>query len=270
MGALLLLAGVFRLGFIADFFGKPVLLGYINGVALIVIASQFGKLLGISIGSKDFFAVVWEVLTKLGDVNAPTVLLSAALLTAALAVRRFLPAVPPSLVVLALALTLAALVDLPSHRIADVGNVQGGLPSFGLPDVRAHDFLDLALPAAAFSLVAFADLIATVRTFAQRHGYDVDPNQELAAIGGANLIGGLTGAFPVSSSNSRSAVNDAAGAQSQAAVLMAAARRRALPALRDAVDRAAPHRGSGRDHRRRRRRPDQPPPDLAATARALR
>ena len=110
------LAGVFRLGFFADFFGKPVLLGYINGVALIVIASQFGKLLGISVGANDFFAVVWEVLSELGDANGPTVLLSAGLLAAALAVRRFVPAVPPSLVVLALALVIAALVELPRSR----------------------------------------------------------------------------------------------------------------------------------------------------------
>jgi SulP family sulfate permease len=222
MGAMLLLAGVFRLGFVADFFGKPVLLGYINGVALIVIASQLAKLLGISVGARDFFPVVWEVLSKLSDANGPTVLLSAGLLAAALAVRRFLPAVPPSLVVLALALVIAALVDLESHGIAVVGEVEGGLPSFGLPRVGAHDFLDLVLPAAAFSLVAFADLIATVRTFAQKHGYEIDANRELTAIGGANLIGGLTGAFPVSSSNSRSAVNDSAGARSQAAVLVAA------------------------------------------------
>ena len=199
------------------------LLGYINGVALIVIASQFGKLLGISVGASDFFPIVWEVLSELGDANGPTVLLSAALLAAALAVRRFLPAAPPSLVVLALALVIAALVELPGHGIAVVGEVEGGLPSFGLPRVGADDFLDLALPAAAFSLVAFADLIATVRTFAQKHGYEVDPNRELTAIGGANLVGGLTGAFPVSSSNSRSAVNDSAGAKSQAAVLVAAA-----------------------------------------------
>ena len=223
MGGTLLLAGVLGLGFFADFFGKPVLLGYINGVALIVIASQFGKLLGISVGASDFFPVVWEVLSELGDANGPTVLLSAALLAAALAVRRFVPAAPPSLVVLALALVIAALVELPGHGIAVVGEVEGGLPSFGLPRVGADDFLDLALPAAAFSLVAFADLIATVRTFAQKHGYEVDPNRELTAIGGANLVGGLTGAFPVSSSNSRSAVNDSAGARSQAAVLVAAA-----------------------------------------------
>ncbi len=223
MGVMLFLAGVLRLGFVADFFGKPVLLGYINGVALIVIASQLGKLLGISVGVDDFFAVVWEVLSELGDANGPTVLLSAVLLAAAIAVRRFLPAVPPSLVVLALALVIAALVDLEDHGIAVVGEVEGGLPSFGLPRVGASDFLDLVLPAAAFSLVAFADLIATVRTFAQKHGYEVDANRELTAIGGANLVGGLTGAFPVSSSNSRSAVNDSAGARSQAAVLVAAA-----------------------------------------------
>ena len=222
MGVLLSLAGVFRLGFVADFFGKPVLLGYINGVALIVIASQFGKLLGISVDADDFFAIAWEVLSELGDTNGPTLLLTAGLLAAALGVRRFVPAVPPSLVVLALALAIAALADLGAHGIAVVGEVDGGLPSFGVPDVGVQDFLDLALPAAAFSLVAFADLIATVRTFAQKHGYEVDPNRELSAIGGANLVGSMTGAFPVSSSNSRSAVNDAAGAQSQAAVLIAA------------------------------------------------
>ncbi len=223
MGLLLFLAGALRLGFVADFFGKPVLLGYINGVALIVISSQLGKLLGISVDADDFFAIVWEVLSELGDANGPTVLLSAGLLSAAIATRRVLPVLPPSLVVLALALVVAALVDLEDHGIAVVGEVEGGLPSFGLPGVGASDFLDLVLPAAAFALVAFADLIATVRTFAQKHGYEVDANRELTAIGSANLIGGLSGAFPVSSSNSRSAVNDSAGAKSQAAVLVAAA-----------------------------------------------
>ena len=223
MGLLLFLAGALRLGFVADFFGKPVLLGYINGVALIVISTQLGKLLGISVGADDFFMIVREVFSELGDANGPTVFLSAGLLAAAVATRRIVPALPPSLVVLALGLLIAALVDLEDHGIAVVGEVAGGLPSFGLPGVGANDFLDLVLPAAAFSLVAFADLIATVRTFAQKHGYEVDANRELTAIGGANLVGGLTGAFPVSSSNSRSAVNDSAGARSQAAVVVAAA-----------------------------------------------
>ena len=223
MGLLLFLAGALRLGFVADFFGKPVLLGYINGVALIVISSQLGKLLGISVDADDFFPIVWEVLSELGDANGSTVLLSAGLLSAAIVTRRVLPVLPPSLAVLALALVVAALVDLEDHGIAVVGEVEGGLPSVGLPGVGASDFIDLLLPAGAFALVAFADLIATVRTFAQKHDYEVDANRELTAIGGANLVGGLTGAFPVSSSNSRSAVNDSAGARSQAAVIVAAA-----------------------------------------------
>ncbi len=222
MGALLFLAGILRLGFLADFFGKPVLLGYINGVALIVIASQLGKLLGVSVTARDFFAIIGEIVPKLGDANGATVVLSAGLLVVALAVKRFLPVVPPSLAVLGLGLVVAAVVDLPSRGIAVVGDVEGGLPPFGLPNVTGHDFVNLLLPASAFALIAFADLTATVRTLAAKHGYDVDSNRELTALGGANLLGGLTSAFPVSSSNSRSAVNDAAGARSQGAVVVAA------------------------------------------------
>ncbi len=222
MGLLLLFAGVLHLGFVADFFGKPVLLGYINGVALTVIATQAGKLLGLSIDQTDFFGILEEVLSELDDVNWPTALLSAAMFAVAFAVKRFLPIVPASLVVLAAALVLAAVVDLESHDIAVVGEVEGGLPSLGLPEIGLFDFIDLMLPAAAFALVAFADMIATVRTFAQKHGYPVDANTELRALGMANLAGGVSGAFPVSSSNSRSAVNDSTGAKTQASVIVAA------------------------------------------------
>jgi SulP family sulfate permease len=192
MGGLLFVAGLLRLGFVADFFGKPVLLGYINGVALIVIASQLGKLLGIDVGARDFCPIIREIVSKLGEANGPTVLLSAGLLVAALAVKRFLPAVPPSLVVLALGLVIASLADLALE--AGVGEVKGGLPLW-VADVRAED-LDLLLP--AFALVAFADLIATVRTL--RRSTDTRSTRpELSALGTANLTGGLTSAFPVSS-----------------------------------------------------------------------
>ena len=223
MGALLFLAGFVGLGFVADFFGKPVLLGYINGVVLIVIASQLGKLVGINVEARDFFPIIREVISSLGDANGATVVLSTGLLAAALAVKRFLPAVPPSLVVLVLGLIVAAVVDLESRGIAVVGETAAGLPPLSVPNVGLREFLDLLLPAGAFALVAFADLIATVRTLARKHGYEIDANSELAALGAANLIGGLTGAFPVSSSNSRSAVNDSSGAKSQGAVVIAAA-----------------------------------------------
>ncbi len=222
MGGLLFLAGALRLGFVADFFGKPVLLGYINGVALTVIASQLAKLLGISVKATDFFAILGEIVRETGDANGPTVVLSAVLLALGLTVRRFVPVVPAALVVLVAGLLVAAVIDLPSHDIAVVGTVEGGLPSLGIPDVSVQDFVDLLLPAAAFALVAFADTVATVRNLGQKHGYPVDPNRELTALGTANVLGGLSSAFPVSSSNSRSAVNDATGARSQAAVLVAA------------------------------------------------
>jgi SulP family sulfate permease len=222
VGAVLLLAGVLHLGFVGDFFGKPVLLGYINGVAVMVIAGQIEKLLGLDVAANEFLPTVKEIASELESANGPTVVLSVVLLAVALAVRRFLSSVPPSLVVLGLGLAIAAVIDLKSYDIATVGNVQGGLPPLAWPAVGLQRFVDLLLPAAAFALIAFADTVATVRTFAHRHGYEVDANRELTALGTANLVGGLTSAFPVSSSNSRSAVNDATGARSQLAVIVAA------------------------------------------------
>ena len=123
---------------------------------------------------------------------------------------------------LGLGLAIAAVIDLESYDIATVGDVQGGMPPLAWPSVGLQRFVDLLLPAAAFALIAFADTVATVRTFARRHGYEVDANRELTALGTANLVGGFTSGFPVSSSNSRSAVNDATGARSQLAVIIAA------------------------------------------------
>jgi SulP family sulfate permease len=222
MGVTLFIAGALRMGFVADFFGKPVLIGYINGVALIVIASQLGKVLGVPSPSGDFFTVVRGILSELGNANRATVVLSAVLLAVAVAVKRFLSMIPPSLVVLVVALLIAAVADLEAHHVAVVGSVPGGLPGLSFPGVGIDELRDLALPAVAFALVAFADTVATVRTFAQKHGYEIDANRELTALGGANIIGGLTSAFPASSSNSRSAVNDASGAQTQLAVIVAA------------------------------------------------
>ena len=221
MGLLLLAGGFLRLGFIADFFGKPVLLGYINGVAVIVIVTQLEKLFGINVTNTDFVPMVQETIEDVDMLNWPTVVLSAALLALALVVRHFLPIFPASLAVLAAALAVAAVVDLESYDIAVVGDVQGGLPPLQLPGVGLPRFIDLMLPAAAFALVAFADMIATVRTFARKHDYEIDANAELRALGSSNVVAGLTSGFPLSSSNSRSAVNDSTGAKSQASVIVA-------------------------------------------------
>jgi SulP family sulfate permease len=222
MGAVLFLAGLLHLGFVGDFFGKPVLLGYINGVAVIVISGQIEKLLGLDVAANDFVPTVKEIVVEVGSANGPTVALSIVLLAVAFAVKRFLPMIPPSLVVLGLGLAIAAVVDLGSRDIATVGHVEGGLPPVEFPWVGLQQFVNLLLPATAFALIAFADMVATVRTFARMHGYEVDANRELTALGGANLVAGVTSAFPISSSNSRSAVNNATGASSQLSVIIAA------------------------------------------------
>lgn len=222
MGLVLLASGVLRLGFMADFFSRPVLLGYVNGIALTIIAGQLPKLLGISVSADDFFRIIGETLEELGSANQATVLLSAGMLVLLLTLRRFVPRVPGSLVVIVTAIVLSEWLDLASRGVATVGTVASGLPSLELPNVGVHDINDLALPAAAFALVAFADTVATARTFAAKSGYEVDANRELAGLGGANIASGLTQAFPVSCSGSRTAVAHSSGVGSQVAGLVTA------------------------------------------------
>ena len=113
MGVILILAGTLRLGFVADFFGKPVLLGYINGIALTIIAGQLGKMFGLDIDADDFFPIVREFVTELDETSGATLLLSAGLLVPALLVRRFLRIVPAPVVVLLLGLLLGSRMVMP-------------------------------------------------------------------------------------------------------------------------------------------------------------
>ncbi len=138
MGVILILAGTLRLGFIADFFGKPVLLGYINGIALTIIAGQLGKMFGLDIDADDFFPIVREFVTELDETSGATLLLSAGLLLPALLVRRFARIVPAPVVVLLLGLLLGSLLDVDDLDIAVVGDVQQGLPAARASGHRAR------------------------------------------------------------------------------------------------------------------------------------
>ena len=222
MGLVLILAGTLRLGFVADFFGKPVLLGYINGIALTIIAGQLGKMFGLDIDSDDFFPIVREFVSELDETSGATLLLSAGLLLPALLVRRFARIVPAPVVVLLLGLLLGSILDVDDLDIAVVGDVEQGLPPLGLPEIGLDDYTDLLLPAVALALIVFADGIATVRTFALKHGYDVDPNAELRGFGAASVLAGASSALPVSGSGSRTAVNDDSGGRTQVMGLTAA------------------------------------------------
>jgi SulP family sulfate permease len=221
VGGILVLSGVFRLGFMAEFFSRPILLGYINGIALSIIAGQIPKLLGLDIEADDFFPQLAEIVRELGSTHGPTFVLGGSLLLLLIALRRVSALIPAALIVVIGSTALVAGLHLDDRGIAVVGNVKGGLPSLGFPRVGLGDVGDLLLPAVGLAMVSLADTIATGRTFAQKNAYELDPNRELAGLGAAGVAAGLSHAFPVSSSGSRTAANDAAGGKSQGVGLVA-------------------------------------------------
>jgi SulP family sulfate permease len=216
------LAWVLRLGWIADYFSRPVLVGYIHGIAVILVIGQLGKLLGLSIDARDPLGQLWEVVRELGDVSGATVALAAAALGALFSLRAVMPRLPAALVVVVVTIGLSWALDLQAHGIAVVGAIPAGLPSFELPTPAWDDVIHLVPAALGIFLVSFADEILTARSFAGKHNQHVRASQELLAMGAANAAASVTQGFSVGASGSRTAVNDGMGARSQIAALVAA------------------------------------------------
>ncbi len=221
VGAICFLAGIARLGFLANLLSRPVLVGYMTGVALVMMASQLGKLTGASVVGDEFVDQMRSFARGMGDLHWPTMLLAGAVLALLLALDRWAPRVPgPLIAVLAAAAAVAAL-SLESKGIVVVGSVPSGLPTPAVPLVSPNELAALVIPAAGIAIVAFSDNILTARIFATRHGYEIDANAELRAIGVCNIAAGLTRGFPVSSSGSRTAIGDAVGSRTQIYSLVA-------------------------------------------------
>lgn len=219
-----LLAGFMRLGFIASFISEPVLKGFIVGLALTIIIGQVPKLLGVDKGEGNFFVQTWTVVKELGEVDLPTVIIGLLSLAMVLGVKRWLPLVPGSLLVVLLGITAVALFGLDDRGIDIVGHIDAGLPSMGLPSgVGAEDYLDLVGPAVGVLLIGFAEGLGAAKTYAAKAGYTIDANRELAGLGAANLGSGLCSGMVVNGSLSKTAVNGGAGAKSQVSGLVVAA-----------------------------------------------
>ena len=216
-------AWVLRLGWIADYFSRPVLLGYIHGVAVVLIVGQLGKLLGLSIDARDPLPQLWEVITEIDEVSGATVAVSVAALTALFGLRLLMPKLPAALLIVVVAIGLSWGFDFAAHDIAVVGPIPAGLPSFDIPTPRFVDIVRLLPAALGIFLVCFADEILTARSFAGKHNQNVRGSQELLAMGAANAAAGFTQGFSVGASNSRTAVNDDMGARSQLSGVVAAA-----------------------------------------------
>ncbi len=221
-GILALAAGLLRLGFLAGFISEPVLKGFIVGLALTIIMGQVPKLFGVEKTGGDFFEQLWGLVRHLDDTSAATLAVGVLSLAVVMGLRRFAPAVPGSLVAVALGVIAVELLSLDGHGVDIVGAIDAGLPPLGVPDVDADAYLDLAAGAAGIALVGFAEGLGAAKTYAARHHYEVDANRELLGLGAANLAAGLSSGMVVNGSLSKTAVNGSAGARSQASGLVVA------------------------------------------------
>jgi SulP family sulfate permease len=215
IGFICLLAGHFKIGFVADFLSKPILTGYITGTALIVIASQLGKLFGIQLENDDFFAKILELITKLDQTHLPTLALGLVTILALVMLKRFTPKAPGPLVVVIGAIISSSIFQLAELGISVVGQIPSGLPMPQIPQVSLADLRTLLPAALAMSVLIFSDEVLTARVFARKNHYEIDTNQELVALGSTNISSGLFQSFATAASSSRTVVNDNSGGKSQ-------------------------------------------------------
>jgi high affinity sulfate transporter 1 len=220
VGGFLLVGGIARLGFLTDLLSKPVRVGYLAGIVVVVIVQQMPVLLGYRAVGDGFFGEVTGLVTGLPDARPSTALVGIACLVTILALRRLAPRVPGVLVAVAGATLLTVVFGL---DVQPIGPVPGGLPPFGLPPPGDVAWGTLTLSALAIALIAFADTSVLSRSYATKLGERVDQNQELRALGLANLATGLFAGFPISSSSSRTPVAETAGARTQLTGVVAAA-----------------------------------------------
>lgn len=224
-GAIITLAGVGGLGFVADLISKPTMIGYLNGLALTILVGQLPKLFGFSVAASGFFGEVIEFVRGVLDGRTvPAALAIGGLgLVLILVLQRILPKVPGVLLVVILSIIATGVFDLGARGVSLVGVLPQGFPPFTVPDVGFSDLVALLAGALGIALVALADTISTASAFAARAGRTIDGNREMIGIGTANLAAGLFQGFPVSTSGSRTAVAEQAGAKSQMTGLVGAA-----------------------------------------------
>jgi high affinity sulfate transporter 1 len=215
VGLICLVAWLTRLGFVADLLSRPVLVGYMAGVAVIMIGGQLQRTTGIPVEGSRLATQLRTFISNLNEVHWPTVLMSVGILAFLFGIQARYPRLPGPLLAVSIAAAVVSAFGLKDHGLSVVGTVPSGLPTPRVPDLSMSDLRDLLLPAVGIAVVAFTDNVLTARAFATRGRYDVDANQELLALGVANIGAGLFKGFPVSSSGSRTALGDAAGSRTQ-------------------------------------------------------
>ncbi|MEI7760697.1 MAG: sulfate permease [Thermoleophilia bacterium] len=222
-GVLLIIAGVLRLGFVSEFLARPVLVGFVSAVAFLIIGGQIPKLLGIPAEAGNLPEQIWREARTFADISWNTAAVGCVSLVALLVLRQLAPRVPWALFVTAVAIICSRAFDFSANGIAVIADIPAGLPSFALPGVGLDHVTALGSGAIAVAFVALAESIGTARSLALKGDYEIDANQELIALGTANVGAGLLQGFPADASLSRSAVGVAIGGLTRVSGLIVAA-----------------------------------------------
>jgi high affinity sulfate transporter 1 len=222
MGLLCSAAGLARAGMVADLLSKPVRVGYLNGIAVVVIASQLPTLFGVPAAGSGTIGRTGRFLGTIGSTNPTSLAIGVGCLVLILWVRARRPRVPAVLLAVGGATLAVIFFDLGRRGITLVGPVPRGFPTPSFPSISAAELSRLAAAAVGMAFVTLADTTALSRVFSAQVGKRVDPNQEMIALGAANIAAGIFQGFPVSASSSRTAVAKTAGAHSQLTGLVGA------------------------------------------------
>jgi SulP family sulfate permease len=222
-GFVLLAAGALRLGVIAEFLARPVVIGFISGIGVVIVVGQLPKLLGLPVETGNVPEMLWRTIETLGELGWETPAVGCTSLAALLILRHLAPRVPWALIVAGVSIACSRAFDFPAHGVAVIADVPAGLPTPAWPAIGLGEVGALSGGALALALVALAESIGAARSLAAKGGYEIDPNQELFALGASNVGAGLLQGFPVDASLSRSAVGEAAGVRSRLSGLFVAA-----------------------------------------------
>jgi sulfate permease, SulP family len=222
VAACFLAARALRLGWLADYFSRPVLIGYLHGVAVVLVVSQLGKLLGLDVDARNPLPQIGEVVRELDDTSGITLVVGGTALAILVLLRYVAGRFPAALLVVVGAIGISWWLDLEERGVAVTGSVPSGIPDLVIPIPGGGDALLLLPAAVGIFLVSFADEILTARSFAGKHDQHVRAEQEVLAMGAANAAAGLTQGFPIGASGSRTAVSDSMGVRTQLAGLVAA------------------------------------------------
>jgi high affinity sulfate transporter 1 len=224
VGVMTVLAGVAKLGFVADLLSKPTQIGYLNGLALTILVSQLPKLFGFSVDADGLIPEAAGFANGLanGDTVAAALAIGLLGLVLILLLQRLVPKVPAVLVAVVVSILAANAFNLADHGVSLVGPLPQGFPPLTLPGVPLSDMALLVAGAVGIAVVSLTDTISTASAFAARAGQEVDGDREMIGIGAANIAAGFFQGFPVSTSGSRTAVAEQAGARSQVTGLVGA------------------------------------------------